>query len=154
MEFRRHLCRALFEEHEATLALVARLEALLGREDADGAAPLLEELGAAVESELVPHFAFEEEEVFPLLEAAGEDEMAALLVEEHRWLLPLARRLKEVALAERGFLSGEFRAKGAALAAGLAAHIEKEDRALLPALDDLLDEEEDGRLSLELASRR
>jgi hemerythrin-like domain-containing protein len=159
MEFRRRLCRALFEEHQATLSLLARFESLLGRGDAESAPPLLKELGHAVEGEIGPHFAFEEEEVFPLLAAAGEEEMAALLLAEHRALLPQALRLEELArlAGDGGFTAetwAEFREVGAALASGLAAHIEKEDRALLPALDDLLDEEEDGRLSLELASRR
>lgn len=154
MAFRRHLCRALFEEHQRSLALLARLEGALAREGAQLPAPLAGDLARAAEGEIGLHFAFEEEEVFPLLAAAGEEEMAELLTAEHRQLLPLAERLAELALAEGGFWGGEFREKGAALVAGLTAHIEKEDKALLPSLDDLLDEEEDGRLSLEFASRR
>lgn len=159
MEFRRHLCRSLYEEHERSLALLERLEALLGSGDAENARPFLKDFVQAVGREVGPHFAFEEEEVFPLLAAAGEEEMAGLLVEEHRRLLPLAVRLMELASLAigRGMTStawSEFRDRGATLASALAAHIEKENRALLPALEDFLDDEEDSRLSLELASRR
>lgn len=159
MEFRRHLCRALFEDHRQTLAFLVRLEAFFGRGGAAFPRPFLDDLTRAVESGIGPHFAFEEEEVFPLLAAAGEEELGGLLLAEHRALLPLAERIKELAALGRkgGFGEedwGEFRDKGAALLAGLGAHIEKEDRALLPLLDEILEEEEDARLSLELAGRR
>lgn len=167
MELQRHVCRSLHDDHVATLALLARLEALLGRHarssaPASGdpeAARLLKDLIAAVETEIGVHFAFEEEAAFPLLAASGGGEMVELLTGEHGEILPLARRL--VALAkparEAGFSAeswSEFHAAGGELIMRLVAHVEKEERGFLPALDEALDEDTDGKLALELAARR
>ncbi len=167
MEFRRHVCRALHHDHAASLAILSRLETLLGgngaRRPPDAASPdtarLLKDLVRAVDFELGPHFAFEEEAVFPLLAAAGDREIGEFLVAEHRVILPLAERLGELAKLARdaGFAAdrwAEFREVGATLAEQLAAHIQKEDMGLLPALDDALDEETDGGLAIDLAARR
>ncbi|MFI5015946.1 MAG: hemerythrin domain-containing protein [Hyphomicrobiales bacterium] len=167
MELRRHVSRALHQDHVATLALLDRLVALLGRHgrsrspqhaNADNA-QLLKELIRAIDSEIGPHFAFEEDSVFPLLAEAGDREMSALLIDEHQAILPLARRLAAIAKSARdaGFAAeawGEFHDAGGEFIERLASHIQKEEMALLPALDDLLDEEADGRLAIEFAARR
>jgi len=150
-----HIARSLHDDHVATLALLARLETLLGRNgptvapDAAAApvAALLRELERAVALELGPHFSFEETHVFPLL------------AEEHAALLPCAQRLAELARqAQAHDFSpanwAEFHAAGAALAGALAAHADKEDMGLLPALDALLDAETDARFSMEYAALR
>jgi len=167
MELQRHVCRSLHDDHVATLALLARLEALLGRHarnsapasDDPAVARLLKDLITAVETEIGVHFAFEEEATFPLLAASGGGEMVELLVSEHGSILPLARRL--VALAKRardaGFTAetwSEFHGTGAELIARLVSHVEKEEMGFLPALDEALDESTDGKLALELAARR
>jgi hemerythrin-like domain-containing protein len=167
MDLRRHVCRALHEDHAATIALLARLEALLGRHgmgrppEHTGAdmARFMREIIRAVEAEIEPHFAFEEEVVFPLLAEAGEREMAEILAGEHRAILPLAHRLAALArrAREQRFAIdawAEFHEVGAALASHLASHIQKEDMALLPVLEDVLDDETDNRLAVELAARR
>ncbi len=167
MHFRRHVSRALHEDHVTTTAVLDRLEMLLGRHppgrpppqaDAD-AARLLKDLIAALDSEIGPHFAFEEACIFPLLAEAGDGEMAAYLLEEHQAILPLARRLAEIAKSARGagFAAGpwtQFHATGAELVERLASHVQKEEMGLLPALDDLLDEETDGRLAVAFAASR
>ena len=162
-----YIARSLHDEHMATLALLARLESLLGRygpamvPDAATAsvAPLLRGLVSAVALEVGPHFAFEESHLFPLLAEFGEDEMVALLTAEHAELLPCAQRL--AGLARQAQVDGfgpvgwaAFHAAGAALTGSFAAHVEKEEMGLLPALDALLDAETDGRLALELAALR
>ena len=167
MELRRHVCRALHEDHAATMVLLTRLEGLLGRHGMDrppehtGAdtARFVNDLIRAVDAEIGPHFAFEEEVVFPLLAEAGQREMGEFLAGEHRVILPLAQRLAELARLARdtGFAVdawAEFHQVGAALAESLASHIQKEDMGLLPALDDVLDDETDGRLAIEFAARR
>jgi iron-sulfur cluster repair protein YtfE (RIC family) len=167
MDLRRHVSRALHEDHVATLALLDRLEALLGRQRKDQPPPhtkaddahFLKELIRAIDTEIGPHFAFEEDSVFPLLAAAGDQEMGAFLIDEHRAILPLARRLAELAKGARdaGFGAeawAEFHTTGGALVELLVSHIHKEDMGLLPALDDLLDEEADGLLATEYAGRR
>jgi len=167
MDFRRHVARALHEDHVATFAVLERLETLLGRhgpsrapQPADAeAARLLKDLIAALDTEIGPHFTFEQESVFPLLAAAGEREMGAHLLEDHQAILPLARRLAALAKSARGagFAAAawtEFHAAGAELVERLVSHAQKEEMAMLPALDDLLDEEADGRLAVDYAAMR
>jgi hemerythrin-like domain-containing protein len=167
MELRRHVCRALHEDHAATMALLARLEALLGRHgmgrppEHTGAdmARFMGEIISVVDAEIEPHFAFEEEAVFPLLAGAGEREMTELLAGEHRVILPLAHRLAALVsrAREAGFAMdawAEFHTAGAALASHLASHIQKEDMGLLPVLDEVLDGETDNQLAIDLAARR
>ncbi len=167
MEFRRHVCRTLHEDHVATLALLERLETLLGRhapgQPADAAKPeisrLLKELIRGLDAEIRPHFAFEEESLFPLLAEAGDREMGDYLAEEHALILPSAERV--VALARKALAAGfsaedwaAFHASAALLSEHLASHAQKEEGGLLPALDDLLDEETDGRLAVDFAAKR
>ena len=167
MGFRRHVCRTLHDDHSATLALLDRLEALLGRHGdrnpppagEAGVARLMKDLIFAVETEIGSHFAFEEEFVFPILGSAGDTEMVDLLLEEHRAILPMARQLVELARTGRdtGFASGawsEFHSIGAELAERLHSHVQKEEMGMLPALDDLLDEGTDEQLGVEMAARR
>jgi hemerythrin-like domain-containing protein len=167
MDLRRHVPRALHQDHQETMAVLQQFETLLGRHGrnrppalADAAAAgFLQKLIRAIDSEIGPHFAFEEEIVFPLLAEAGDREMGAFLVEEHQAILPLAHRLVAMARPARdaGFDAAawaDFHALGAEFVERLTSHILKEDMGLLPALDDLLDEEEDGRLAIELAARR
>jgi len=167
MDLRRHVSRALHQDHVATMSLFARIETLLGnhppnrpppRGDA-AAARLLKDLIAAIDTEIIPHFAFEEESVFPLLAEAGDREMGDHLVAEHQAILPLARRLREMAknMQAPGVADDDwpqFHATGAELIERVDSHIQKEEMGLLPALDDLLDEEADGRLAIEFAARR
>ena len=167
MQLRRHVSRALYDGHVATARLLERMETLLGRHDPshkpDVADPnvtrFLKDVVFTIETEIADHFAFEEESVFPALAEAGEREMVALLLDEHREILPIAQRLAANAKVARGagFTADtwrEFHTAGAELAERLASHIRKEDFGLLPALDDLLDESADARLGLEMAARR
>ena len=167
MEMRRHVCRTLHDDHAATIALLERLEALLGRQNerrppAAGdatVARLMKDLILTVESEIGSHFEFEQEFVFPILAEAGDHEMTELLADEHGSILPLAHRLVELAKLGRdaGFAAeawSEFHRTGAELIERLVSHIQKEEMGLLPPLDDLLDESTDAALGLELAARR
>jgi iron-sulfur cluster repair protein YtfE (RIC family) len=167
MDLRRHVSRALHEDHVATIAVLERLETLIGRhrpsqppsQGGTDTARLLNDLIAALDTEIGPHFAFEEERIFPVLAEAGDREIGAYLVEEHQAILPLARRLVELAKGARaaGFAAeawAQFHATGAELIERLVSHVQKEEMGLLPALDDLLDEEADGRLAVEFAARR
>jgi len=167
MELSRHVCRTLHDEHVATTAILTRLETLLGHHGQSlppaiatpEVARLLRDFIPLMDGEIGVHFAFEEELVFPLLAEHGDVEMGALLVEEHAAILPLVQRL--VALAKGAKDSGftgeawkEFHTRAAELIERLSSHVLKEEMGLLPMLDDLLDDETDGRLALELAARR
>ena len=157
------IARALHEEHMATLALLERLESLLGR-NAPAVAPVasapvvaavLRDFADAVSREIATHFAFEERALFPLLD---DEALTAMLAEEHRAMLPAAAHLADMARAALacGFdpaLWRGFHAGAGDLAGALAAHVEKEEMALLPALDDALDAETDGRLAMDYAAQ-
>ena len=152
MNFNRHISRRLHEEHEATLALWGRLEQTLAmrgnRPPEEGDIWLLRDCGAQLAGEVTRHFAFEEAELFPRLTAAGEGDIAGLLMEEHEAIRAAARRFGELSqhLSTRW---PEVRALALELAERLMSHVQKEEMSLLPTLEDLLDEQTD----LELAGR-
>lgn len=146
--FTRQVCRRLHEEHEASLALCARLEASLAAGRSDAA--LMRAAAAALAGEVERHFAFEEAELFPRLAAAGEGDLAELLREEHVTVRDAAGRF--IALVRENSFNKELRVVGLELAERLASHAQKEELSLLPALDDLLDEETDHELASAYAS--
>ena len=141
MEFSRHISRRLHEEHVATLALWGRLESALaaGRHDA----ALLKSAAASLERELDRHFRFEEAELFPRLAEAGEGDIGELLREEHETIRAAGERF--IALVRKESFS-EVKTLGLELAERLVNHVQKEEMALLPALDDFIDEETDHEL--------
>lgn len=154
METNRQVSRLLDDEHRTLLELLGRLENAIVRHERQALPALARALLPQLEREFGRHFDFEEHELFPLLAEAGDGAIAALLTEEHESiravaaeLLPLAR-----AAAEGGPEAPElFRRLGLELVERQAAHIQKETMALLPLLDDLLDEETDRRLAFEHA---
>jgi hemerythrin-like domain-containing protein len=152
MDFARQVSRRLHEEHETTLALWGRLEQALA---ARGSKPpaeedlrLLRDCAAQLADEVTRHFAFEERELFPRLDAAGEGDIAQLLAEEHEAIREAAQRFGLLA-REPAARWPELRALALDLAERLVGHVQKEEMSLLPSLEDLLDEQAD----LELAGR-
>jgi hemerythrin-like domain-containing protein len=159
MEFQRQTNRRLYEEHVATLQLLARVERVFtGRAGAyppaadDPAWPAFARtLLTAIEVEIARHFEFEERDLFPRLEQVGDGDLAALLNEEHVTIRavaqPLAALLRQ-ALAG-GLQAPQWQAmKTLALefSERLGSHAQKEDGALLPLLENLLDEDTDREL--------
>jgi hemerythrin-like domain-containing protein len=138
----RQVSRRLHEEHVATLALWSRVEGSLAAGKMDAA--LMRDAAASLAAEIERHFAFEEAELFPRLAAAGEGDIASLLQEEHATIRSAATRF--IALS-KGDFSKEMRALGLELAERLMSHVQKEEMSMLPALDDLLDEETDHELA-------
>jgi hemerythrin-like domain-containing protein len=141
--FTRQVCRRLHEEHEASLALCSRLEATLAAGRSDAA--LMRAAAAALAGEVERHFAFEEAELFPRLAASGEGDIADLLQEEHVAIRAAAARF--IALVKENSFKNELRVVGLELAERLASHAQKEEMSMLPALDELLDEETDHELA-------
>jgi hemerythrin-like domain-containing protein len=91
------------------------------------------------------------------MEEAGDGDMASLLAEEHASiravtgeLLPLARAAAAGTLAASDW--DALRRTALELVDRQVAHIQKETMALLPLLDDLLDEETDRELAFAYAS--
>lgn len=161
MEFNLSITRRLHEEHAATLTLWSRLEQLLtGRGTpwppaADGATSrCLRECAAGLVQEVSAHFAFEEAQLFPRLEDSGEGDIAQLLAEEHGVIREAADQFAALqAGAARGELddTGWRRLKALALelVERLVSHVQKEEMSLLPALEDLIGEDEDRELITE-----
>ena len=148
MEFNRHISRRLHEEHGATLALWGKLEASLAGGKLD--ATLVRIAAAALAEEVERHFRFEEEALFPRLAAAGEGDIAGLLTEEHAAIRAAANAF--IALAKADPAQPRLKPLALELAERLVSHVQKEEMALLPALDDLLDEATDRELQLAYAS--
>ncbi len=159
MSFSNRISQTLHEEHQATVALVERLENLLTRQRHSGppdvndygTAQLLADLSARVEAEVLRHFAFEEEKVFSFLEAAGDAAIGEHLTSEHQAMRPLGIWLAALArtAASQGFDAAgwnEFRRLGLDLCERLPAHVQKEEMALLPLLEEAMDAETEARL--------
>jgi hemerythrin-like domain-containing protein len=154
MFFNRQTSLRLHEEHLATVQLWNRLEqAIVTRAPEAELLELLRRCTAALDEEVTRHFDFEERELFPRLADAGEGDIAELLSEEHETIRGAARSLRQLLALGKPDVTAmqRLRALGLELAERLVAHVQKEEMALLPALEDLLDEETDRELALAYA---
>jgi hemerythrin-like domain-containing protein len=151
--------RMLDDDHRTLLDLLGRVEQALSRPGAYDAklAPLLREFAAAAENDMLRHFQFEEEHIFPRLREAGDVGMTMLLMSEHEAirevateLLPLLRRAAQEPLDANSW--EQLRMDSLELVERQVMHIQKETMGLLPALEDLLDPQTDGELALNYAS--
>src|SRR3974377_1830380 len=157
MNFHNRICQTLHDEHLANIALLQRVGQLLGSQ---GRAPpnndqivqrLLSDLSSGMASEVKHHFDFEENALFTYLDSIGESAIGTHLTQEHSMLRPLITQLCETAQATkgRGFDAeswNQFRRLGAELCGQLSAHIQKEEMALLPLIDENMDPETEIRL--------
>ena len=159
MDFLRQTNKRLYEEHLATLQLLARVERVFtGRAgayppavDDAGWPPFARALVAAIEVEVARHFEFEERDLFPRLEEAGDGDLAALFNEEHASIRAVAEPL--ASLLHRALAQGlspqqwqTLKVHALEFCERLGSHAQKEDGALLPVLDNLLDEDTDREL--------
>ncbi|QCO18495.1 hemerythrin domain-containing protein (plasmid) [Azospirillum brasilense] len=148
----------LHDDHHRTIDLLNAFEAYLERMeddiphlDADGRG-LLATLGKELGQDLERHFLLEEQCLFPPIAAAGAYEMTADLSTDHEALRPLVRRIARLcALALREGFDEEswpaFRHFGHQLIDGLVLHIQKEETALLSAVDAVLTPSQDVALA-------
>jgi hemerythrin-like domain-containing protein len=159
MTFANPVSRTLHDEHGATVALMERLEQLLARfrrggmPDARDAvvAQLLADLAVGVAAEVQRHFAFEEERLFTYLAANGDEAIGAHLTDEHGAIRPLGTAVARLAgaAAARGFDPAswqEFHRLGRELVERMLAHVQKEEMALLPLIEEGMDAETAERL--------
>jgi hemerythrin-like domain-containing protein len=156
--FSKRVCRALHDEHRATIELSERLAGLLDRyrrgppDVADAlTARLLRDIPPAMDTEVSRHFAFEEAELFSHLAAVGDTAIGAHLTDEHETIRPLGSELS--ALARAAAVSGfdgprwqAFRTVAGELCQRLLEHVQKEEMVLLPLLEEDLDDATDARL--------
>ena len=165
MSFTNRVSQRLHEEHRATVALMERLEQLLARrhggvpDNGDPAVSLLlSELSASLETEVRRHFDFEEDQLFTYLNGTGDEAIGALLTDEHRVIRPLGAEVAELAreAAAQGFDEAtwsKFRRPAQELCQRLLAHVEKEEMALLPLLQDAMGADTEARLLDEYLER-
>jgi hemerythrin-like domain-containing protein len=158
MSFTNRICQALHEEHGATVALMERLEQLLTRcrqeppnADDRSVARLLSDLSIWAETEVQRHFAFEEDRLFTYLGAIGDEAIGAHLTDEHTAIRPIGIRIAALSreAAVRGFDSASweaFRRIGSELCERILPHIQKEEMALLPLLEESMDADTEARL--------
>ena len=156
--FTHRISQTLHDEHGATIALMERLEQLIARSRRGppdvkdrAVAQLLADLATGVESDVERHFAFEEARLFGYLTGIGDSEIAAHLTDEHNAMRPLGKRV--AALAREGLTQGfdpsrwgAFCNLGQELCERMLAHVQKEEMALVPMLDEVLDADADARL--------
>lgn len=163
MNLERQTTRRLHEEHMAALELIGRFEQALvaNREapapgDAEWRA-VVRATTAGIAGEIDRHFDFEEQSLFPRLEANGDGQIAQLLTDEHvviRQVVSDVMDLLHASLAER-LPATEWQTLkmlGLEYVERMKSHVQKEEMALLPALEDALGEDEDEALILEYAS--
>jgi hemerythrin-like domain-containing protein len=156
----REITRRIHDEHVATIALIDRLERLLARakpasppaaDDPEGAR-VFGALDKNLALEIGRHFDFEQNRLFPLLAGGGDSDIAMLLTDEHDGIRDVARRMNELLKVGRaaGFAPlgwSEFHRLAREYVERQISHIQKEEMALLPMLDDALDDEADARLA-------
>ena len=157
-DLKRQLSRKLYEEHVAVIELLGRFEQSLMRLRAGPPAAgdplwttLLTQLDTALQYEITRHFDLEETQLFPRLHARGEGDLAELLFEDHEAiravatpLIGLIKRARAGMLDAAGWQT--LKVSGLELAERLSAHAEKEQGALVPVVDEMLDEETDMEL--------
>jgi hemerythrin-like domain-containing protein len=162
--FANRISQTLHDEHRATVALMERLEQFIGRHrrappdtNDRAVARLLADLSTGVEAEVQRHFNFEESRLFPFLDAIGDEAIGAHLTDEHSAMRPLGIRV--AALAREAASAGydqakwtEFSRLGGELCERMMAHVQKEEMALLPLLEENMDSETDMRLFEEYAA--
>ena len=159
MDFTNRVCQILHDEHSATLVLFERVGQLLGRHKrADppdstdpGVARLLRDFRTWVDTEIKRHFDFEENELFTYLDEHGDKALGASLTDEHRVIRPIGARLGVLAqdAADRPFEAAkwdEFWRLGQVLCERIQGHVQKEEMALLPAIEDAMDPDTEARL--------
>lgn len=159
MDFSRRVAQLLHEEHLATIVTIEALEGLIARTrrnipdvKEDGVKRILRRATDTIELEVGNHFTFEENELFTRLADMGDVGIGEHLSEEHRAILPLAGQVAGLAreALNAGFNAdswAQFRTLGGELIERMLAHIQKEEMALLPMLEELLDPDTDMELS-------
>ena len=159
MSFNCRTAQLLHDDHQATVSVIEDLDQMIAqakRSIPDTNNPVvkatLTKAAASISDEVSRHFSFEEDKLFTMLEEMGDAQIGAHLREEHSILLPLGNQVASLAgqALSEGFSEDiwkEFRAKAVELIERMITHIQKEEMALLPMLEELLDPETDLTLS-------
>ncbi len=165
--FDRQITRTLHDEHLITISVLERLEGIFQKHgpkktpmsDNSEITALLGDVINLVECDVKNHFKFEEDKLFPLLAAMGDSPISSILTGEHNVISPLGGLLSELAKTARvdGFVDAswvQFRQNGVELIERMISHIQKEEMALLPILEDILEDDEDAELMMTYSEMR
>lgn len=165
--FDRQITRTLHDEHLITISVLERLEGVFQKYgpkktpmgDNPEITALLGDIINLVECDVKNHFAFEEDKLFPLLSAMGDSPISSILTGEHNVISPLGGLLSELAKTARadGFNDAswvQFRLSGVELIERMISHIQKEEMALLPMLEDIVEDDEDAELMMTYSEMR
>lgn len=154
--FANRISQILHDEHRMTIALMERLERAISRRQPANVADqetlrLLRDLVVAMDGETWRHFDFEEGHLFTFLQSIGDQAICDLLTEEHAAMRPIGEEL--AALSRKAQASGfdaacwqQFQRVGAEIAERMLLHVQKEEMALLPLINDAMDAETEARL--------
>ena len=146
------ITQLLHDEHGTTGAVMERLQDLINRNplgeppdvQAHEVRRLLSELSLAIGPDLMRHFDLEEKFLFRYFDEFGDDAIGRDLTEEHVVFRQVIGRLTQLLdnVTTASFDAAtwkDFRSLGQELSVNLLAHIEKEEMALLPILEELMD---------------
>lgn len=122
---------SLSSEHHQALVLALRISKAAGKVEETSA--LLASVPPFFHAQLAPHFAAEERELFPALNAAGHGALVARTVAEHEEMRALLRQIE----AEDGSVDTKVAALQA-FGALLKAHVQFEEKALFVAYEGTL----------------
>lgn len=161
------LGRMLHEDHLRTLEMMNLLELRISgkqqsrRLDKADAADehLLHGVLAIIDQDVNRHFRFEEDDLFPVLDAAGAGDITRLLIQEHEGIRPLAETLRSISarVLENGCDDGtwrDFRYAATDLLHAVMFHIQKEEMGLIQKLGFFTDRDTDATLSARYAETR
>ena len=161
MNFNRQVSQALDIEHRSNLDLLGRVEQAFARAPRPVDDPQFRKLAGAfvrlIDLDVGRHFDFEEQQLFPRMVESGEADIAGMLQEEHDAIRAVAAEILPLAqAAAAGPLDADrydaLRRGALEMVERQVAHIQKETMALLPLVEDLLDEEVDRELAFAYAS--
>lgn len=156
--FSNRISQTLHNEHRETVMLMERVEHLVTKHRRvapdvkdPATARFLRELADGAEAEVRRHFDFEEQHLFTFLGSIGDHAIGAHLTDEHNAMRPLGEALATLARkgADKGFEAAEwdqFRRLALELFERSLAHIQKEEMALLPLIEDTMDKETEAKL--------
>ena len=146
------VAKSLHDEHVAVIALMERLgntvSTALENSDPQALTRLLTDVLAAIEGEIIPHFDFEEQHLFPILDDEGAGDLSELLSDENVVIRALSDQVKLSAklLLDNDFSAeawNRFKQPAFEFSDRLSAHASMEEAGLIPLLDDLIDEDQD-----------
>lgn len=154
--FRRSLPRLLHDDHLTTMNLLDNIDRLVLARRAPPAADdaafvaLARRIESSFADEVERHFGFEEDALFPFLTERGEANIGMVLSEEHDIIRETGAEISKALAAFRAAPEAAawtaLRRLCGEMAERMAGHIQKEEMALLPLIDEWLDDGSDSDL--------